>query len=74
MTPSVPRTRLLDPLGVQVDLPLTGTRCVNLIITDLAVMEVRDRGLALIELAPDVTLETVASRTAARYTVDLASG
>jgi 3-oxoacid CoA-transferase B subunit len=56
------------------DLPLTGTRCVNLIITDLAVMEVRDRGLALIELAPDVTLETVASRTAARYTVDLASG
>ncbi len=54
------------------DLPLTGTRCVNLIITDLAVMEVRDRGLALIELAPDVTLETVASRTAARYTVDLA--
>jgi 3-oxoacid CoA-transferase B subunit len=53
------------------DLPLTGRRCVNLIITDLAVLEVRDHGLALIELAPDVTLDTVAARTAARYTVDL---
>jgi len=56
------------------DLPLTGRGCVNLIITDLAVLEVRDHGLALIELAPDVTLETVASRTSARYTVDLVSG
>src|SRR4026209_2943734 len=37
------------------DLPLTGSRCVNLIITDLAVFEVRDSGLALIELAPGVT-------------------
>jgi 3-oxoacid CoA-transferase subunit B len=55
------------------DLPLTGRKCVNLIITDLAVFEVRDNGLALIELAPEVTLETVASRTAARYTVDLGS-
>ena len=53
------------------DLPLTGSRCINLIITDLAVFEVRDNGLALIELAPDVTLETVAAKTAARYTVEL---
>ncbi len=53
------------------DLPLTGSRCVNLIITDLAVFEVRDNGLALIELAPEVALETVAAKTAARYTVEL---
>jgi len=53
------------------DLPLTGRRCVDLIITDLAVFEVRDSGLALIELAPEVTLEMVASRTTARYTVEL---
>ena len=53
------------------DLPLTGRACVNLIITDLAVFEVRPTGLALIELAPDVTLETVAQRTAAKYTVAL---
>ena len=54
------------------DLPLTGSRCINLIITDLAVFEVRDNGLALIELAPEVTLETVAAKTTARYTVELA--
>jgi 3-oxoacid CoA-transferase subunit B len=53
------------------DLPLTGRRCVNLVITDLAVFEVRDSGLALIELAPEVTLEMVAQKTAARYVVDL---
>ncbi len=53
------------------DLPLTGRGCVNLIITDLAVFEVRPSGLVLIELAPEVTLETVAQRTAAKYTVAL---
>ena len=53
------------------DLPLTGRGCVNLIITDLAVFEVRKSGLTLIELAPDVTLDAVASKTSAAYTVDL---
>jgi len=53
------------------DLPLTGRRCVDLIITDLAVLEVRDSGLVLTELAPGVTLETVAQRTAAKYAVEL---
>ena len=53
------------------DLPLTGRRCVDLIITDLAVLEVRDSGLVLTELAPGVTLESVAQKTAAKYTVDL---
>jgi len=54
------------------NLPLTGYRCVNLIITDLAVFEIRESSLTLIELAPDVTLEMVAQRTAARYREDLA--
>ena len=53
------------------ELPLTGRACVNLIITDLAVLEVRASGLVLTELAPAVTLEMVAERTAARYTVEL---
>jgi 3-oxoacid CoA-transferase subunit B len=53
------------------DLPLTGRACVNLIITDLAVFEVTPKGLVLIELAPGVTLETVAARTAAAYAVAL---
>ena len=36
-------------------LPLTGLRCVNAIVTDLAVIEVTDKGLLVRELAPGVT-------------------
>jgi 3-oxoacid CoA-transferase B subunit len=53
------------------DLPLTGRGCVNLIITDLGVFNVTPDGLKLIEIAPAVTLETIAARTAAPYTVAL---
>ncbi|MGN6364917.1 3-oxoacid CoA-transferase subunit B [Asticcacaulis taihuensis] len=55
-------------------LPLTGTRVVNLIITNLGVFEVKPdgSGLKLIELAPDVTLEEIAQKTEAAYEVALA--
>lgn len=38
-------------------LPLTGLRCVNAIITDLAVIEVTEQGLLVKELAPGVSRE-----------------
>lgn len=44
-------------------LPLTGRKVVNRIITDLAVIDVTDKGLVLRELAPGVTAEEVASKT-----------
>ena len=44
-------------------LPLTGVAVVNLIVTDLAVMEVGPGGLKLIELAPGVTREELAALT-----------
>ena len=51
-------------------LPLTGKQCMDLIITDLAVFHVdRGHGLTLIELAPDVSLEEVTAKTAAKFTV-----
>ena len=51
-------------------LPLTGKQCMDLIITDLAVFEVqRGKGLTLIELAPETTLEEVTAKTAAKFTV-----
>ncbi|WP_371634273.1 CoA transferase subunit B [Streptomyces sp. NBC_01259] len=49
----------------QCTLPLTGRGCVHRVITDLAVLDVTDRGLVLIETAPGVTPAQVASATAA---------
>lgn len=40
-------------------LPLTGKEVVDLIITDLAVIEVTQKGLSLIEKAPDVSVEEI---------------
>lgn len=53
----------------QCTLPLTGRQCVNLIITDLCVFEVEGEELKLIELAPDVDLEEIRSKTQARFQV-----
>lgn len=50
-------------------LPLTGTKVVNLIVTELCVMEVVSDGLLLTELAPDVTLEDVKLVTPAPFAV-----
>ena len=47
------------------NLPLTGVGVVNLIITDLGVIEVTGSGLKLIELAPGVTREELTEKTGA---------
>ena len=44
-------------------LPLTGKGVVDRIITDLAVMDVTDAGLKVVELAPGVTPEQLQSKT-----------
>ena len=48
-------------------LPLTGRRCVDEIITDLAVFDVTDAGLALREMAPGVTIEELREKTGAPF-------
>ncbi|HSN82028.1 MAG TPA: 3-oxoacid CoA-transferase subunit B [Polyangiales bacterium] len=53
-------------------LPLTGTKVVDLVITDLGVFEIDKRGdggMTLIELAEGVTLDEVADNTEATYQV-----
>ena len=44
-------------------LPLTGKKVVNRIISDLAIMDVTDNGLKLVELADGVTFEELQSKT-----------
>ena len=51
-------------------LPFTGLKVVNLIITELAVIEVTPRGLRLKEIASDTTLDTVRQATGADLIVE----
>jgi acetate CoA/acetoacetate CoA-transferase beta subunit len=50
-------------------LPLTAMKCVNLIITEMALMEVTDKGLVLMEINPEFTVEEVQAATGAELTV-----
>jgi 3-oxoacid CoA-transferase subunit B len=54
-------------------LPLTGAGVVDMVVTDLAVFEIAPEGMTLIELAPGVTVEEIAAKTGANYTVALAA-
>src|SRR5678810_1468369 len=51
-------------------LPLTGTRCVKKIITDLAVLDVTPQGFKLLERAPGVTVDEIRSKTAGRLIIE----
>ncbi|WP_224484274.1 CoA transferase subunit B [Robertkochia aurantiaca] len=50
-------------------LPLTGVRCVKKIVTNLAVLEVTDKGFLLLERAPGVSVEEIKEATAGRLVI-----
>lgn len=51
------------------DLPITAPKCVNLIITDLAVMEIKNNRLELVEIFSHTTIEEVLKKTEAELFV-----
>lgn len=51
-------------------LPLTGVKCVKKIVTDLAVLDVTDQGLKLLERAPGVSVEHIKNATEATLIVE----
>jgi 3-oxoacid CoA-transferase subunit B len=53
----------------QCTLPLTGVNCINKIITDLAVLEVKEGAFHLIERAPGVSVNEIQSKTVGKLVV-----
>ena len=53
----------------QCSLPLTGVNCINKIITDLAVLEIKDGAFHLIERAPGVSVDEIRTKTAGKLVV-----
>lgn len=50
-------------------LPLTGIRCVQKIVSDLAVLEITPQGFVLLERAPGVSVEYIKERTEGRMEI-----
>ena len=51
-------------------LPLTGTGCVDRIVTEMAVIDVTPSGLQLVEVYPEYEVSDVIAATGAELTVD----
>ncbi|ANF83204.1 succinyl-CoA--3-ketoacid-CoA transferase (plasmid) [Acinetobacter sp. NCu2D-2] len=51
-------------------LPLTGKGVVNRVITDLGVMDITEKGVVLVELAKDVSLEQIQAATGVELITD----
>ena len=51
-------------------LPLTGVNCVKKVVTELAVMEVTDKGFKLLERAPGISVEDIVKATEADLIIE----
>ena len=50
-------------------LPLTGVGCINKVITDLALLEIKDGAFHLLERAPGVSVEEIQAKTQGRLII-----
>jgi 3-oxoacid CoA-transferase subunit B len=51
-------------------LPLTGVKCVKKVVTELAVLEITDKGFKLLERAPGITVEDIIKATEANLIIE----
>ena len=51
-------------------LPLTGIKCVRKIVTEIAVLDVTDKGFRLLERAPGISVDEIRSKTAGKLIVE----
>jgi 3-oxoacid CoA-transferase subunit B len=51
-------------------LPLTGVTCIKKVVTDLAVLEIRDGAFHLLERAPGISVEEIAKKTAGKLVIN----
>lgn len=51
-------------------LPLTGVNCVKKVVTELAVLEVTDKGFKLLERAPGISVEDIIKATEAELIIE----
>jgi len=54
----------------QCTLPLTGVNCVKKVVTELAVMEITDKGFKLLERAPGISVEDIIKATEAELIIE----
>jgi len=54
----------------QCTLPLTGKKCVKKIVTDIAVMDIIDKGFKLLERAAGISVEEIKLKTAGKLIVE----
>lgn len=51
-------------------LPLTGVACINKVITDLALLEIKDGAFHLLECAPGVSVDEIKAKTAGNLVIN----
>jgi 3-oxoacid CoA-transferase subunit B len=54
----------------QCTLPLTGIRCIKKVVTDIAVLDITEKGFRLLERAPGISVDEIVAKTDGKLIVE----